>query len=74
MLFKKSLLNGKKLQSPRGLFFDESMSPMFEDADLCLRARELGLVVHIAGKIDCGLWVLVRVVDLCCLRVSEDML
>ena len=50
LLFKKSLVTDKQLFSAQGYFFDEIMSPMFEDVDLCLRARELGLVVNIAGE------------------------
>ena len=49
MIFKKSILLNKVVNSPHGLF-DETMSPMFEDVDLCLRAKEQGLVVNIAGE------------------------
>lgn len=50
MMFRRSLVEGGQLTTSRGMFFDEDKSPLFEDVDLCLRAREQGLVVHIAGE------------------------
>lgn len=52
LLFKKSLLHNDKLVTSTGdgILFDESMSPVFEDVDLCLRAREIGIGVNIAGQ------------------------
>lgn len=56
------------MATSRGLFFDEDMSPLFEDVDLCLRAREQGLVVHIAGEMEAW-WILngCSVLIVCCI-------
>ena len=50
MLFNKAVVDEMRFRSDRGFFFDEEMSPMFEDVDMCLRARAMGFVVNIAGE------------------------